>query len=355
MVKIGILADLGLPEKIGRTVAPALSRELSKAAAGESPWEVEVSQETLPLNRDGDIPLLEHACALRNKHGWDYVVYLTDLPRSHAGDPMTCETNAGAGAVLVSLPVLGALRLTAKVQRLLTSAITAVHQQTTGRPAASVDHHAPQYATTRRVSSDDGEDTTYLVHPGRANRWRLLGGMVRSNRPGRLLPALSSCIAAAVATGAFGIFYAAIWNMSDALPPVRLAMISLVVVAALSGWLILHNGLWDKPREATEPWRAHADNTATVITVGLSVAAMYHTLWATLFLIGLAVIEADYLQSQLGHPVGLSDYVRLSWLAASLGTLAGALGSNFDNDAAIRAATYSRREQQRRELADSYA
>jgi hypothetical protein len=81
---------------------------------------------------------------------------------------------------------------------------------------------------------------------------------------------------------------------------------------------------------------------------------MYALLWSLLFLVGLAVIEADYLRSQLGHPVNLLDYGHLSWLAASLGTLAGALGSNFDSDEAIREATYSRREHQRRQLADAY-
>ncbi|MEX5261666.1 hypothetical protein [Kocuria sp. CPCC 205263] len=37
-----------------------------------------------------------------------------------------------------------------------------------------------------------------------------------------------------------------------------------------------------------------------------------------------------------------------------LAALAGALGSNFDSDEAIREATYSRREHQRRRLADTY-
>jgi hypothetical protein len=66
------------------------------------------------------------------------------------------------------------------------------------------------------------------------------------------------------------------------------------------------------------------------------------------------VISAEYLQSQLGHPVNFFDYTKLSWLAASLGTVAGALGSNFDSDEAIREATYSRRQNERRKLTDSY-
>lgn len=351
---VGIMADPGLPEKVAREVAEDLPRALSEGSGTDIWWRVEVSQETLPLTAEGDIPLLDRSGPLRERYGWDYVVYLTDLPRSHDGNPMLCQASAEAAAALVSLPALGAVRISRKARELLSVLVLSVRAGTEDYPSPSAVQLALGRSAVRRVDPAGDGDASYVVLPGRGNRLRLLAGMVVSNRPGRLLPALASCVAAAAATGAFGIFYASIWNMSDALHPARLAMISVVVTGALSGWLIFHNSLWNRPRNADEPWRAGADNASTVITVWLSVVMMYALLWSLLFLVGLAVIEADYLQSQLGHPVGLLDYVHLSWLAASLGTLAGALGSNFDSDGAIREATYSRREHQRRQLADSY-
>jgi hypothetical protein len=89
------------------------------------------------------------------------------------------------------------------------------------------------------------------------------------------------------------------------------------------------------------------DNVATAITVVLSVAAMCLVLLGVLFMGSLAVIPREYLQSQLQHPVSPST-TRLAWLASSLGTFAGALGSSFDSDESIREATYSRRQHQRR-------
>ncbi|WP_157571288.1 MULTISPECIES: hypothetical protein [Kocuria] len=351
---VGVLADPGLPEKVAHRVAEDLPGALSQRTGPEVSWEVEVSRETLPLTPEGDIPILDKADALREAHGWDCVVYLTDLPRDHDGDPMLCEVSAGAAAALVSLPSLGADHFSRKACRLMAALVGEIRNDARRRPSPSAVHEALGRTAVRRVSPADGGDTSYLVLPGWVNRLRLLIGMVLSNRPGRLLPALASCVAAAAATGAFGIFYASIWNMSDALSPVRLAMVSLVVTAALSGWLIFHNNLWNRTRDAEAPWRAGSDNASTVITVWLSVAMMYVLLWAMLFVVGLAVIEAGYLESQLGHPVNVLDYGHLAWLAASLGTLAGALGSNFDSDEAIREATYSRREHQRRQLADTY-
>lgn len=178
--------------------------------------------------------------------------------------------------------------------------------------------------------------------------------MVHSNRPERLLSALSTSIAAAAATGAFGIFYPSIWNMADALHPLRLTMISVLAVTALSAWLIMRNGLWNKVRHPSEHREALRDNTATILTVTLSVALMYVVLYIVILCGALAVISRDYLQSQLGHPVSVLDYAQLSWLATSFGTIAGALGSNFDSNTLIREATYSKREHERRKLADSY-
>lgn len=230
--------------------------------------------------------------------------------------------------------------------------VVAVQDGADDRPNALVAGSGRQLGIFRRTCFIQEGDASYILLPGYINEARLLAGMVRNNRPGGLLRALAGCVAAAAATGAFGIFYASIWSMSDALHLSRLIVISVLVISALSTWLIVHNGLWNRIRGSAAPRNARRDNLATVITVWLGTAMMYVLLWGALFLTALAVIAASYLESELGHPVTLLDYAHLSWLAASLGTLAGALGSNFDSDAAIREATYSRRVHQRRQLAD---
>jgi hypothetical protein len=276
-------------------------------------------------------------------------VYLTDLPRSHDGKVMVSESSLEGQAVLVSMPALGAWRVAAATQELLLGALGSLHAGTRHSPPPG---KTPLRAPKVQHQQEPG-NVSYVVLSGGLGRVRLLAGMVRNNRPGRLLSALSTCMATAAATGAFGIFYTTMWNMADVLPLWRLALISLVAVAALGAWLIVHNGLWARGLGPEASARASLDNSATIATVGLSVGLMYGVLFLVLLLGSLAVIDAGYLEAQLGHPVNLGDYARLSWLAASLGTVAGALGSNFDSDEAIREATYSRRDRQRRRLSDS--
>lgn len=210
-----------------------------------------------------------------------------------------------------------------------------------------------QLKSARGDDQQGREDPAYIVLPGWPNRLRLLTGMVRSNRPGRMLPTLSTSIAAAAAVGTFGVFYSSIWTLADSLHPARLLLISLLVVAALTFWLIFRNGLWTRRRDAVYAWQGGLDNTTTIIMVGTSVALMYLVLFAFLLGLGLAVVDASLLRSELMHPVSFFNYPKLAWLAACLGTLAGALGSNFDSDDAIRQATYSRREYERRQRRDT--
>jgi hypothetical protein len=66
------------------------------------------------------------------------------------------------------------------------------------------------------------------------------------------------------------------------------------------------------------------------------------------FLINLMVssfiIVPEVFQFISRHPVGAGEYLRLAWLASSLATVGGALGSGLESDAVVRTATYGSRE-----------
>lgn len=350
-VTLGLVADPGLPREIVDSLMKGLEQQLENRFAGQAAWHVETSSEKLPLNAEGEIPFLSLARRLKAEKEWDYFIYLTDLPRLRGEIPMLSEIDYATNAALISLPILGAVAIKSSVQRLILTLIQLMKDEERPDNAQLKDLGVWR---ARLQFPEEPSEVAYLTAPGVWNRLRLLTGTIRSNRPGRLVPALSSSMAAAAATGAFGIFYASIWRMADALPPLRLLLISVLAISALSIWLIVHNGLWNSSSHASTPRNAAWDNASAILTVLLSVTMMYAALFTLVFFGAVAVISTDYLQSELQHPVNFTDYIELSWLAASLGTTAGALGSNFDSDEAIREATYSRRQHERRKLADSY-
>ena len=159
---------------------------------------------------------------------------------------------------------------------------------------------------------------------------------------------LDTVFAAAAATSAFGVFYASVWNMADTLSLVRLALINVVAIATLICWLIFHNGLWERSwargGRSTQP---RLYNATTVLTLSVGVACMYALLFCAVLLASLAVISSEYLEATLQHSVDVKDYIRIAWFASSMGTVAGALGSNFESETAVRHAAYGRRQRER--------
>jgi hypothetical protein len=188
--------------------------------------------------------------------------------------------------------------------------------------------------------------------PGWRGRIRLLTGMVRANRPWRLVPSLSSAIAAAAAGAAFGIFYSNIWSLAAQMGSVRLLVVMLLTLLGMVFWLIVDNQLWERPDNRELREEAVLSNASTALTIGTGVLIMYGLLFAISLVGALVVIPPGYLGKNLSHPAGVGDYLLVAWLSCSLGTIGGALGSGFAGEGAVRQAAYSQRERERRERLD---
>ena len=347
---IGLWADPGMPRRVAARIADDLAAQVSEAVG--APLRVEIAQGELPLSPDGTIPVLGRAPRLRHQHDWDYLVYLTDLPRyTEEGRPVLCETDVEEGVALISLPALGAARVRRRARRLAATLVAALHESRAADPTAIA--AASGGARVKQTRSEEG-GVLLSAAEGPLTGARVLAGMLRSNRPGRLLPALTGCLAVAVAAGAFGIFYGTLATVADPLSIPRMLLISALVISLLTAWLILRNGLWSTRDDPSQMWRRHLDNASTVITVGASVVLLYLLVVLLMLIFAVTVLHTSYLRSEMMHPAGVGDYIGVAWLSASVGTLAGALGANFDDPESVREATYSQRYHERRELFDTY-
>lgn len=353
---VGLVADPGLPAEIAGRLVDELPAALAKEINSGVCWSVRLTCEALPLDEQGAIPVVEHARRRKPAEGWDLMVFLTDLPRRRMGaQPIVSDISITDGAALVSLPAIGWVRLRPHVRNTI---VHVVHEMTRDLLASEPDHSGARRALRRRPSElvspvrdvhAPGEDIDLcLALVGARGKARLLFGMIRNNRPWRLVPYLASAVAAAAAGAAFGVFYGSIWSIADALSPARLAVINVFAVAIMVIWLVVYNNLWEPRRRVDDPDKAHLYNTATVLTVAFGVWCAYVLLFAIVLAAAGVVIDANLLQAKLGHPISWTDYATIAWMASSMGTVAGALGSTFESDAAVREATYSRREQERR-------
>lgn len=350
-IVVGLIADPGLPLSLGTTLKASLPEQLTRELDHQVTWRVELAGFSLPLDKQGEVELNIHARQLKQEHGWDYLVYMTDLPKYENDEPLISSVNTGYGSAVIVLPALGLVRKK-RLRRALLQVIAALHgvrdphlRNLQGSPPPAV-----RFSVERTIEAADVYDDAFETVKGVRGRSLLLLGMVRSNRPWRVVPRLSSAMAAALATGAFGVFYTSIWSMADYLPPLRLAIISLLSVLVMGSWLMLHNRLWERPTGSHHKEKHVMYNLATATTILSAIFLMYVALFTVILAGSLIIIDAEFLSLELGHEVGISEYVNLSWLAASLGTIAGAVGSSLDDEESVRRATFSQREYERRQI-----
>lgn len=354
LVTVALLADPGRPLRLARKIAPELAGLLAAELGGDVEWVVSAQEYWAPLDSAGVMHLAASIAELRRERERDYLIYLTDLPRYELDEPVVATANAGYGGGMVVVPALG-LSGTPALRRLLVSMMHTVHSgshdrgepETPGsrlRRVATIDADPEGIAPEESASPD-----TVRTLKGGLGRFVVLAGMVRSSSPLRLVTRLSSAMAGAIGTAAFGIFYTSIWSMADYLSAGRLLGISALSVVTMTVWLIASHGLWEAPEGARRRERRILYNTATVTSVLLAVATMFLGLFAVVLLGALVVIDVDYLEQNIRDQAGFVDYVNLAWLASSMGTIGGAVGASFSDAEVVRRATFSRREFERRQ------
>lgn len=254
------------------------------------------------------------------------MIGLTELPlHDDDGHPLVIETDPEGRAAVLSLPALGGPGMRAKAQRMVRDLLNGMTES----------------ATTN-------EDR--LVLPPRRGRMRLLLGMVLANRPWLLVPGLKSALVAALATGAVATINSTVWLLADSLSWWRLLVATIVSIVLVVAWLVIDGELWDRPADDSPQARQRSSlyNSSTVVTLTVGVLICYVALYVVNLAWAFFVLDPDLMSSSVSTSLGHGDLFVLSWFVASVATVGGGLGSGLESDEAIRAAAYSKREEERR-------
>lgn len=379
-VRLGLVCAPELPEKIGRELAPELPKLLSRHVDDRVSWDVSVVVDPL-TGSERDAPEILDACRERMlKEGSDLAVCLTDLPIYRGGGLVVADVSAVRKVAGVSLPALGAPRVRARARDATLQAIRELYARIPDfRPGDSSDREETDAAASelpgkrshrlvgrrlaglaalfRRVeppddSMKDMNVDARFVAPGVRGHLRLWAGMLLANRPWKLFPSFKSTIAAAFATGVYVLVTSSIWQVADAYGGARLVTLTVLSIVAMTVWIIAAHGLWERPNDREgRHWRV-LYNGITALTITVAVLFAYAVLFILIFLAALIFVEDSYFQSTLGHPVDVGDYLILTWMASSLATVAGALGSGLEDEETVREATYGYRQKRRTEKSE---
>jgi len=344
---VALLADPDTPTEIAKRLAGTLPDRLTRKSGRERQFDVKVVSEPFTSGTEDPPTLMRRIMDRGSAEDWDIVVALTDLPlHSHVGK-LAVDLDREHGLALVSLPSLGGLRPYTRTRRAVEEAVldladpqtTEAEEPPRSRPPAGP--FAARLSPMRpdRPGEDEMGDLRYAVS-GPRGHLRVLFGMVRANRPWRLVPGLSKAMAAALATGAIATVNATAWGLAVSLSTPRLVIATVGSVALMIGWLIVDANLWHRPSGSSPAARQQARlyNASTVVTVGLGVLVCYVGLLVINLLSALFILNDQMFVSATRKPLDAAQYPTLSWFVASVATVGGALGSGLESDEAIRAA-----------------
>lgn len=322
-IHVGLVADPASPTEIARRMGDL------RPPGGEDrrAWDIEVVSEPFTTGCEDIDTALARLSEHARQHEWDVVVGLTELPLRDDNDGryLLVETDPQRRSAVLSLPALGGVRVHARTRHAVRSLVTGMGDRT------SEDEHRVRLA---RLSG----------------RWRLLLGMVLANRPWLLVPGLKSALVAALATGAVATINSTVWLLAGSLSWWRLMVASIASIAVVVAWLVIDADLWDRPddnsAEARE--RSRLYNTSTLVTLTAGVLISYLALYVVNLVWSLFVLDPAVMGGYLHASLGYGDLFVLAWFVASAATLGGGLGTGLESDEAIRAAAYSKREEDRR-------
>ncbi|MER7939421.1 hypothetical protein [Streptomyces sp. NPDC094458] len=356
---VALLADPDAPTDIAKRLARALPDRLADKSGQGRRFDVEVVSQPFTAGAEDASTLMRRIVDRGSAENWDIIVALTDLPLHSHRRRLVVDLSPEHGAALLSLPSLGGWRLQGKARRAVEEAVLSLTgPRATGaerapRSQPPLGPFAGRLAPIRPGPVDEEEfaDLRYVAN-GPRGYLRVLVGMVRANRPWRLVPGLSKALAAALATGAIATLDSTVWSLATSLSTPRLIVATVGSVGLMIGWLIVDANLWHRTAEGSPEARQRAAlyNTSTVVTVSIGVLVCYVGLMAINFVWALFILNDQVFASMTRNPLNATGYWTLSWFVASTATVGGALGSGLESDEAIRAAAYSKREQERRHM-----
>lgn len=350
---VALLADPDAPTEIAQRMARTLSARLADKSGQGRRFDVEVVSEPFTSGTEDSPTLMRRIMDRGRGENWDIVVALTDLPLHSHGRRLAVRLSHEHGLALLSLPSLGGMRLQTRAQRAVEEAVLGLAgAQTPGAQGPRVlgpflNRLAPIHPGP--IDEEETDDLRYVVS-GPRGYLRVLFGMVRANRPWRLVTGLSKALAAALATGAIATLDSTTWSLAQALSAPRLVIAMVGSVGLMIGWLIVDGELWHRATEGSPEARQRARlyNASTVVTVAIGVLVCYGGLLVINLAWALFILNDRVFASATQTPLHAEEYLTLAWFVASVATVGGALGSGLESDEAIRAAAYSKREQERR-------
>ena len=372
---VGILTAPELPEEVVAGIKEELPELLHTQVDRDRDWQVMTKTDPLSGTEGYSKAILDETAKVKEQERWDLAISVTDLPIFFQRRLIVADADVKRNLAYLSMPALGAAPIKKRVREAVIQLVEDMHHGEKSKDrehregehtlkAAVVEKNEEELMTRRfaerlspisrqtyaRENSD--VDVRFLVESRFMGFFRMISGMVLANRPWTIFPAFKKVLAAAFATGAYGLIFPNLWGMSGEFTETRLMVMMVVAICAMVSWIVVVHHLWEPTRDRESAYLSRIYNTATVMTLGIGVMFYYAILFLLFFFAVLLFVPPDMLKEELAvTSVSLFDFLTLTWLVASVATIVGAIGAGLENENTILKATYGHRQKLRRKKA----
>ncbi|GAB4074191.1 hypothetical protein GCM10028778_16940 [Barrientosiimonas marina] len=348
---VGLIPSPDLPANVAEKVISRLAEDLEKRVDATVDWHVE--REVNPITGAAEYvsDIIEKAARIKQEHAWDYVICLTDLPSFSDYKAVTTDASVQRGAALVSLPSFGAFPLKHRIRKAFVFIVellyTNGYTDQTEKKTSPIRERFLLARVNRVIPQESGSTDVRFILQSSVFGWlRVLSGMTFANRPWLALKSFKKILALAFATGTYISIFSTPWQLSVSYTPLRFILLMLLSIGGMVTWIIFAHNLWERPSSKGQNQYRMLYNTTTVMTL-ICIAVLNYVLLYAMFMFSISLfvpagLFEEWTDSGTDQP--LQNFMRLAWLATSLGTLAGAIGATVEKEDEIRHIAYSYRQ-----------
>ncbi|MFB9860150.1 hypothetical protein ACFPFV_11580 [Salinicoccus siamensis] len=348
-VVVGLITAPGLPEELIKDMLEDLSELSSKHIDDKVDWQFDYQTNPLAASAEFIDQTFEKAEAIREDNQWDLAIAISDLPSISSNKIVVSEVNYEQTISLLSVPSLGAIRVKKKLQNLLMHHITWLHRKDLSETPEGIRLSFINQITEVSTSEDEVSNKRYIRKSTVAGWSKLVAGMTLMNEPWTALNNLKTIVALSFATGTYISIFSIPWELSLDYSLWRFMMLTFIAIFGVVGWLIYAHDLWELVSSKNQRSYRHLYNFTTMATLLFITIVNYLVVYLLLIISVIVFVPMGLFENwtRIEPDVEWTDYLNLVWFSASVGVLAGALGSTVEDEGTIQNVTYSYRQMYR--------
>lgn len=168
----------------------------------------------------------------------------------------------------------------------------------------------------------------------------LLVRQVHAAQPWLMTVHLSRTLVGASAAAFLAVVTPDFWMLADRMGVGRLVLLSVLVLFAGVGVLVLGGNLRERPEGDRSHRAVLLHNTAVWISVGIGVLSLFAVLVSACVVLTQLVLPRGLVESTVGHPVHWPTMTRIGVLTAIVSLVGSVFGAGLEEDDEIREATF---------------